>query len=520
MELLKKNIHMNKIRCKSNVQVTLDDDFNVPDIKPDIERIIKEQGNITIQDIKPMNGKLMVKGKLEFHLLYISNDNSRPVHTIHGELPFEEMVNMDEACGEDIVIAKWVIDDLSANLINSRKISVKSIITFIFQVEDAYDEETAVALEGDKNVYTQNKTIHVTQLAMNKKDTLRIKDEITMPTGKPNIFEILYDGLELRGIETRVLENKVNIKGDISVFLLYMGEDENQALQYYETEIPFSSSLDCNGLNEDMISNIGVSIHSKDMQIKPDNDGEERILDCEIVSELDMKIYEEEEIDIISDVYSTVKELIPVVKETDYENLLVKNNSKMRISDHVTLESGQPHILQICNVTGLINIDEQTIVPAGIALSGILEVQILYITENDDQPLDALKGSIPFEQIIEVKGIQEECIYEITPSIEQVSGILMDGENVEIKAAINLDAIVFEVKREPVIKEINVEDFNMEKLQSIPSIVGYIVKPNETLWNIAKRFYTTKESIMEVNELDSENVYAGEKLVLLKERQI
>lgn len=518
MELLKKNIHMNKVKCKSNVQVTLDDDFNVPDVKPDIERIIKEQGNIVILDMKPMSSKLLVKGKLEFQLLYASDNPTRPIQTIHGELPFEEMVNMDETCSEDLVVAKWMIDDLSANLINSRKISVKSIVSFLFQVEDSYDEETAVAIEGDSTTYVQNKTIHVTQLAMNKKDTVRIKDEITLPTGKPNIFEILYYTLELRGVETRLLENKISIKGDILLFLLYMGESENQTLQYYETELPFSNVVDCNGLNEEMISNIGVSILKKDIEIKPDSDGEERILDCEIVLELDMKVYEEEEVDIISDIYSTSKEVIPVMKETGYENLLLKNNSKMRIADRVTLDSGQPRMLQLCNVAGNINIDEEIQTENGIQLSGILEVQILYITEVDERPLDVLRGSIPFEQIIEVKGIQKNCIYQISPSIEQISGILMDGETVEIKASINLDAIVFDVIVEPVMKEIKVEEFNPEKMQELPSIVGYIVKPNETLWNIAKRFYTTIENIMEVNELEVGEVSPGDKLVLMKDR--
>ena len=72
MELIKKNIHMNKLKCKSNLQLTLDDDFNVPDIKPDIDRIITQQGDIRINEIKAMNGKLLLKGVLEFNVLYFS----------------------------------------------------------------------------------------------------------------------------------------------------------------------------------------------------------------------------------------------------------------------------------------------------------------------------------------------------------------------------------------------------------------------------------------------------------------
>ena len=41
MELIKKNIHMNKLKNKAVSQLTLDDDYNVPDSKPDIGKIIQ-----------------------------------------------------------------------------------------------------------------------------------------------------------------------------------------------------------------------------------------------------------------------------------------------------------------------------------------------------------------------------------------------------------------------------------------------------------------------------------------------
>ena len=84
MELIKKNIHMNKLKCKSTLQLTLDDDFNVPDIKPDIDRIITQQGEIKINEINAMNGKLLVKGELGFNVLYFSEEDAKPIHNISG----------------------------------------------------------------------------------------------------------------------------------------------------------------------------------------------------------------------------------------------------------------------------------------------------------------------------------------------------------------------------------------------------------------------------------------------------
>ena len=64
------NIHEYSTKCTANTQITLDDDFNVPDSKPDIDVIVKECGNIIIDNIKINQDKANVEGTLKFSLLY------------------------------------------------------------------------------------------------------------------------------------------------------------------------------------------------------------------------------------------------------------------------------------------------------------------------------------------------------------------------------------------------------------------------------------------------------------------
>ncbi|MDE6635748.1 MAG: DUF3794 domain-containing protein, partial [Lachnospiraceae bacterium] len=72
MELIRKNIHMNREKCRSGLQLTLDNDLNVPDVKPDIERIVREQGDIKVLDVKVSNGRVNIKGELITNILYIA----------------------------------------------------------------------------------------------------------------------------------------------------------------------------------------------------------------------------------------------------------------------------------------------------------------------------------------------------------------------------------------------------------------------------------------------------------------
>lgn len=516
VELIKKNIHMNKLKCKSTLQLTLDDDFNVPDVKPDIDKIIKEQGEIRISDIKAMNGKLLVKGALGFNILYLSEEDQRPVHNITGEIPFDEVINMEPTCSDDLPTVKWELEDISTDLINSRKLNVKAIVRLNVALEELYDEETAVMVEGPEDVQYINKKIEITDISINKKDTFRIKDEVQLPANKGNISSLLFYDIHLNNIEVRLLENKFSIKGELPVFLLYTSENDENPIEYYETEIPFSGTIDCNGCNEDMIEDITFRIINKNIEIKPDSDGEERVIDLEVILEMDIKVYEIQEPEILCDVYSPSMEIIPVIRNAAYENLVIKNNSKYRIADRIPVPENQPKILQICHANGVIKIDEIIPEDTELQVEGAIEVEILYITEDDRTPLNSLKGVIPFTQIIEVKGMKPGSNYDVKPNIDQLSVMMLDGEEIEVKATINLNTIVFDKINEAIITDIEVAELDLDKLQAMPGMIGYIVKTNDTLWKIAKKFYTTVDIIMRINNLEDDRIRVGDKLIIMK----
>ena len=50
----------------------------------------------------------------------------------------------------------------------------------------------------------------------------------------------------------------------------------------------------------EMIPNIGFSVMHQSIEVKPDSDGEERVMSVDTVLELDMKLYREEEHDLNS----------------------------------------------------------------------------------------------------------------------------------------------------------------------------------------------------------------------------
>lgn len=80
-------------RSSVALQVTLDQDYNVPDNKSDIEKVIVENGEIQIQNIKTMPDKMILKGSLFWRMAYLKDRQNCTLDHMEGELPFEEVVN-------------------------------------------------------------------------------------------------------------------------------------------------------------------------------------------------------------------------------------------------------------------------------------------------------------------------------------------------------------------------------------------------------------------------------------------
>lgn len=514
LELIKKDIHMNRIKCKSTTQMTIDNDINVPDVKPDISRIIRVNGEVKIQDIRTVNARAMLKGILLFHVLYQDTESECRLQHINGQIPFDETVNMDDACTGDNVHVKWELEGLTSDIINSRKISIRAILKLMVTASEPLQTEAAVDIDDAPHVEKKYSDRKLSEMVFDNKDIIRVKDEVMLPTGRDSISEILYEEVTPEDIEMRLISGKLSVHGSLRIFTLYKGT-ESGGINDYETKILFEQEVEAGGCDEDMICYATASLTDCDIQIKADDDAEDRILDIEAVFGIDIKVYRENEISILTDLYSTKDEIIPVYADTVFENVVMRNNSKIRINDRITLDDDAYPIMQICNANGSVRIDEERTNEKGIEVSGVVYVTLMYFTEGEECPAGSYTGVVPFSYLIEVPGINDDCIYEMNAAVEQLNVMVVNPRENEIKAVIGIDVIVFDRCKQAVITDYQIAERDMEAFNNMPGITGYIVKNGDTLWNIAKQFYTTVEDIKEMNDINEE-VKQGQKLLIVK----
>ena len=349
-----------------------------------------------------------------------------------------------------------------------------------------------------------------------KKDIQRIRADVSLPAGKPNIREILWNSMQLRDVDVRMMEGKLSIRGELFLFILYRSEEEQEPVQYYDWEIPFTNELECSDSQENLIGNIAVALGSHQSVIKPDEDGEPRSVEVDAVLELDLKAYREFQMPVLKDMYANNRKLKLKTRPVKFENLIFQNNAKTKINYRVNSE-GDPHqLLQVLNVEGTVKIEDFRLEEEGIATEGLIFCKVLYIAGDDGAPIQSKEVVIPFEYLVETQSVSPSDRCEIRGVLEQIGGYVVDGNQLEIRAVAGIYVTGFAQVKMDMIDEVEDLPFDEEEIARIPSITGYIVKKGDTLWNIAKRYGTTIDKIKQYNENVEEPLESGRKLFLIK----
>lgn len=516
MELIKKNIHMDRIRGNVVTQITLEEDMNIPDNRPDVNSMNLEKGTIVIEEIKPGMDVVNVRGKLVYSILYHTSEEGSSLVALEGKIPFEEKMNLPGVTFSDSVLVEGEVEDLTIGLINSRKLNSQSVVTLHAWVEELYDEEIPIGIYGEEKIEYRKMPLNPVQIGISKNDIYRIKEEVSLPSGYPNIFQILWSNLFLGDVEFRVLEERLSIQGDVHLFILYEGEGENHPIRSFETTIPFSGAMDCHGCREGMIPDIRYRLSTQELTIRPDFDGEERSVGVDLTMDIRIRVYEEEETEIITDIYGVTKEVEATSHQADLRKLLSKVTGKMKVTDHISIESGSAPILQLLHSEGCVSLEQQRVVENGILVQGCILVKAMYITGDDEAPYSCVQARLPYEYTMEIPGIEEQDMGKVQARLEQLQVTMLDGEEMDVKAVLVFHTTVFKSLPVEVISQLGVSELDTAKLGNLPGMVIHMVKEGDNLWSIGKKYYMPVNTLRELNGLSSDELKVGQKLLIVK----
>ena len=514
MELEKNNIHMSKIVKSEVTTFYVSHEACLTESEDMIDSIINYHEIVSVDNTSVRNNQLIVNGTISYGMMYYTGVGDIAKGT-EGEIPFEETIKLnsiDENCNAYV---NMVVLSSSVKLIDSKNYIYKVQVMANISIEKMEDLEVISDISRD-HVMTKYSTVDGLCIVADKSETFRISERLSVPSGKPAIQKIIWQNVKIKTITTKMMDGMIHIGGELKVFLIYIPEDEGMPQQWIDTIINFGGTIDVVEAKEDLISYINTVLHNVDIEVEMNQDSEQKDISISALLKLIIKIYEERQMQVLEDVYAPDANLVPAVNEQKYQKLLIKNESRTKNVVKLDIDQSKGHILQICSSDAEVKIDKIIIGDNGMKAVGKIKVCIIYISSDDAKPLCCQCRETEFEHRIDADDIMPEDKYYINCRVEQVNANMISTNEVEVKSVVALETIVFRTEKKAFITQIDELPMDMEKMNAAPMIKGYVVQKGDTLWKLAKENYTTIENIMKVNELTSEKIRQGDRLLIIK----
>lgn len=515
MELIKKNIHMERRLELASTQISLEEDQNISDQKPDAFRIVCKKADVKIRETKVQDEYVLIKGILAYRVLYLTDEAEKRLCSITGEIPFEERLYTNQSCVNEEVRVKARAEDVTIRLINSRKMNIRCIVAVSVMCSSLYDEEVVIDVENPAVCEILKKSLNVTSVVLDTKDIFRIKDEFPVPDGYPNIYSLLWKNVRVDGLEFVPMDGRIGVSGEWTAFFMYEGEDEETEPRVFEVSRPISGVLEVPECHENMTVCIEWEPDQEQIEVREDYDGEERLIGMDVELKLFMKLYRDEELLVVADAYGLHEKMEPVRKENACRHMCKKESGKIRVSDTWENKENPADNMQILYVDGHI-VDDKVVIGEGeMSLTGVVHMEMLCRTEDASEPYRSISMDVPYMQTVPVPQINADSPYFASVCIEQLHAGVQAGR-MDARAMVCYRLNVYERTMEPLLvgMEKTTDD---EKEKTLPAMSVYFARENEALWDIGKKYRVSLNDIREANRINTDVLTGGEKILIAKE---
>ena len=503
VDATRQTITVNKLIIRKKEVVTIEGDMIVPDVKPDILNTIDTVGNVCIYKKEVLDGKVRFDGSINLNVIYLADTDNDFTRGLTNSLDFTQIIDVDN-CKAGMELRNNInIKDIECKVLNGRKINTRvtlEIEIFIYSNEEINILKQINNVEG---IQTLNSNMQINNLIGTGSCRASAKDTISL-NEEDNLAEILKTEVKLCNNEMKVSYNKILLKADANVKIMYLTESGD--IKVVSSNIPVMGFIDMANVSENNILNSNYEI--KNILVKP-NSAEQHSIYVEIEFEICCDAIDSIEVELIQDMYCPSGNL--EFKQKEVNTIMGKqiNKNICNIKERISIPEISNN--KIYDVEIMPTINNTNILNGRIVYEGELNLNFIFSSEANTR-IDTKKYTLSFTFNIDNEQISTNKIVNtrINP-VDDEFVITSDGM-IECKVNLEFETEMYNNANINIIDEINMEE---NKNEINPSMIIYIVKEGDTLWKIAKRYKTTMEDIINVNNLENpNNLSIGQKLFI------
>lgn len=509
VNMQKKKMNLNKCAINKEMSEWVEQDIIVPDTKPDAVKIVNVTVTPYVSDTEIMEGRIKVVGKINYFIIYKVDDERFNTRGLFVTYPYTEVLELEGIRPGMHLTLEPRCKNVIYSLPNERKIAIKSEILFQTRVKEMVEVSVIKGFDSETPIECKMCNQSFCNVLDHKSSIIASKEDVMLPKEAEDFFELLNMDAKIMNTEFKESYNKIMVKGDIEVKIIYLSESQSESVKRMNITVPFSAMVELEGINDRSKFEIKYIMQDFNLKMNPDITST-KTMTAEYRIDVDVNMYEEEDLEFVEDFYSEAKDL-------DFENEVVEAVSKdIVFTKSIDIKENITNILPPNTTILDYTLDTSYITPkitnATVELEGNAKISML-LQDLETFELD--------HKIIDVLINQKYEIDNMNPknkSNVKIMGqnlvVTQNGMDIEVRLELDITTNIEDITKLNIIDKL--EDLDLDT-SNLDSINVYIVKPGDTLWNIAKRYKTTVGKIVKINDIPNpDSIDVGQKILIIR----
>lgn len=485
----------------------VDFDFSLPDYCPDIQRILKCQVYPCIQSRSLTADRVEVEGVATVKLLYLDAGKLSVRCCEHSE-PFSCSFQMKQPAQNAVVFTQSKVEYINCRAVSPRKLDIHGAFSICAKVIGRVQQEVVCDIPGD-GIQQKKKTVQASRVASIAQQQFSVNEVLEIGQGKPEAEGIIRTDAVAVVHDCKAVANKMILKGEAMVKVLYAGNLDAGDLETMEYAVPVSQIVDADGLSDDCLCDARLEVLGCEVQIRTDSAGEDSLLAVDLKMAATIVAFEEAEVQVVTDAYSTQYELQLDYKNMGFERLLEFTKDTCIYKNTLDLSGGVSRVIDVWNEMSSITAQPEN---GQLAFRGKFNVCVLAVS-NEGEPVYTEK-MIDFEYLHDWSGKPAAVRCDAKMDVVSLGYRISGSSGVEIRAELGLTGGVFLPENYRTVCHASADESKPRQRDQSASLIIYYADAGESIWDIARAYCTSMEAIQAENDLVDE-VLEGRSMLLI-----
>ena len=512
VKLFNDTFNINELIVSNSTEVLLENEFKIADDWPDIEKIVTAEGKVKINNATVTTDSVIVDGKLIYNIIYRSDNENYTIHSIDGEIPFREEIEAEGVTEDMEAFTNAFIDYLDAEQLSEKGYLVKAVLVLDTDVYMKRPVTYVTGLDSDGSIQARTKNISYTDTVADISEEVNINDAVELSKGSGEIADIVKSEADVYISNIDVLNDKMLIEGICKVGFMFVEDNDLHTIGYVSEEFPFTHYIELKNSDEGMLKDINITVNDMTYLTAENFDNEKKLIEFALPFTVNASFYDTVEKNIITDCYSTDYELELQSEKINLSSLKNLTNKVVKYENDFDVPSGT--IKDIYSVDVSPKISEKRVTEGNYVIDGFLDVNMLYLN-GDLNKIDKAYASLPFTVDFPVNDGEASCTIHSDVKTNKFGAYRKGSNSANFNCDIN---VALKFKNNDAITVISdIAERAPVDRSKMPSLVFRVVQPGETLWDIAKNYNLSINSLKELNELPEDNALVpGTKIIIAR----